>query len=476
MNGKRKGALWFLLAFFIAGISCAGESGDDEAPDGGASDADGGEGEWVHPRERLDLDELFANVTPCVPDESAPPAQRDSYGQWIKVELPDTMCSNGSQYKFWVNYSNTSNNLAIMFEGGGACWDYSSCTGEMGIRGAANPNGLDDNHGDSLALMYPIWTDLGLGERDGVPYNMMATWNRVVIPYCTGDVYAGNIVQQYTSSDGSDTITYRHVAQPNMQKMVAWLDEQFPEVPRLFVGGCSAGGTGALVNYHLIRKEMQGVQCGYLMDDSGPIFPTYPNDSYSRPLHQKIREAWNTDATIDLYADELEAIYGKETIDYIREVDLGVISEFLAAQYPRDRLSLTVFRWDFNYSLYSYESFYNEPPNQEIFEMWGSDLEDMMAQYDLYPNLAYYIPFARPDICSHCLSVPPTDHLGQYLGGSPYYGTEIEEQGVDLFDFYLHLLDDATPLRSYREQNPPEGEGLTKEQADSCRGVMYMPI
>ena len=61
---------------------------------------------------------------------------RDSYGTWEKVELPGTVCGNDSQYKIWVNWSNDSDNLVVVLEPGGACWDYDSCTGNAGIRRA----------------------------------------------------------------------------------------------------------------------------------------------------------------------------------------------------------------------------------------------------------------------------------------------------------------------------------------------------
>jgi hypothetical protein len=43
---------------------------------------------------------------------------------WTKVEIPGTICSDGSQYRFWYYDAPGSNNMVISFEGGGACWDY----------------------------------------------------------------------------------------------------------------------------------------------------------------------------------------------------------------------------------------------------------------------------------------------------------------------------------------------------------------
>ena len=58
----------------------------------------------------------------------------------------NAVCGNGSQYKFWYYDSPTSNNMVVMFEGGGACWDYDTCSGRAGVLGASNPNGLPDNY------------------------------------------------------------------------------------------------------------------------------------------------------------------------------------------------------------------------------------------------------------------------------------------------------------------------------------------
>src|SRR5512134_4071914 len=65
---------------------------------------------------------------------------------WQRVELPGTICSDGSQYRFWYYDSPTSNNMVILYEGGGACWDYPTCSGQAGILGAAHPNGIPTDY------------------------------------------------------------------------------------------------------------------------------------------------------------------------------------------------------------------------------------------------------------------------------------------------------------------------------------------
>src|SRR4026209_2282973 len=81
---------------------------------------------------------------------------RDSYETGLKVEPPGVVCGNNSQYKFFVNYSDKSDNLVVVLEPGGACWDYDSCTGRNGIRGAANVDGLPDDHWQLAQFISPF--------------------------------------------------------------------------------------------------------------------------------------------------------------------------------------------------------------------------------------------------------------------------------------------------------------------------------
>jgi hypothetical protein len=124
---------------------------------------------------------------------------------WQRVELPGTVCSDGSQYRFWYYDSPTSNNLLISLEGGGACWDYPSCSGQAGIQGAAHPNGIPTDYITQFEPQYvsPIVN----GADPGIPLRAkkdIATkdWDVVYMPYCTGDVHVGNRVVTYTDPTG----------------------------------------------------------------------------------------------------------------------------------------------------------------------------------------------------------------------------------------------------------------------------------
>ncbi|MBS1123198.1 MAG: uncharacterized protein H6Q90_5426, partial [Deltaproteobacteria bacterium] len=207
---------------------------------------------------------------------------RDLYDTWIKVEPPGALCGNNSQYKIWVNYSDKSDNLVVVFEPGGACWDYASCTGQEGIRGAANIDGLPDDHWELAQFISPF-----LSRFDDT--NPSRDWNMVYVPYCTGDVHTGNNVVTYQDPSGPD-VEFHHDGHDDVQKVVSYLDDSFTHVPKLLVTGCSAGGVGSMVNYRFLRNGIHAVEKGYLLDDSGPVFPS---SGYSRPMHSMIRSAWN---------------------------------------------------------------------------------------------------------------------------------------------------------------------------------------
>jgi len=406
------------------------------------------------------------------------------YGSWVKYEPEGGTCSDGSPYKFWVEFSETSDNVIIFFEGGGACWDYESCSGSSGIRGAANPNGLDDDHAVAnqefegvkidAKFVYPLLND-------DLAVSPMADWNKVFVPYCTGDVYSGQRTLTYSDPDGVEPDNeFRHLGHTNVLAMIDELNTMFSSIPRLFVSGCSAGGAGAIVNYHFLRSGLNAVGTGYLLDDSGPLYPSSKPTSRSLPVQEQIRSSWDIDPLI-MSAPNPSDIFA----------DFGNLSTVLASQYPNDRLAVTHFRLDYNYSLYSYERFYDNDSGSlmpielgsapgldednwvdraDIYSLWGDDIGLLRAQYDAVDNLGYYLPFYRDTNDSHCVTIPGFDDAsGDALAEAISFILSNGETGsveamawagsdmtvgqdtLNLRDYVDHLLDDSTPLQSHIE-------------------------
>jgi hypothetical protein len=447
------------VALLAPACSSSDEADPPYSPGSGGRASSGGSGGGTKP--------TFAA---CSPDESAAvPVDRCTTdptntalppcGQWQKVEVPGLVCGDGSPFKFFVNYSNTSNNLEINFEPGGACWDYPSCSGDGGIRGAANPHGIADDHMSNYMF-------LNLLRRD-TEQNPAKDYTMVFVSYCTGDIHAGNNVVTYTGTndEGPQTLTFHHEGHKNTLGVLDWIKQKFSSIPKLLVTGCSAGGAGAILNYHSTRTALgDGVQCSYLLDDSGPIFH---GDGPSKQLLDLIRTAWNTDSVIDSYGGQLPV-----TTDELK-ADPGRISEAIAKQYPHDRLSLVAYQMDLNYSLYSYQRFFPGSTEADIHAKWRQDLAATMKVYDTLPNIAYYLPYFRSDNCSHCVSIPPVGNPPlepldpAKVLTTPWAGTEIPELMVDLRQFAFDLLDDAKPLKSY-VQDVPSSEAFSPAVSASC--------
>jgi len=364
-------------------------------------------------------------------DNSTPPEDqvlnpvRDQYDTWIKVEPPGIVCGNNTPYKFFVNYSDKRDNLVVVYEPGGACWDYDSCAGRNGIRGAANPDGIPDDHWELAPFISPF-----LSRFDET--NPSRDWNMIYMPYCTGDVHTGAATVTYPGGGSDPDLEFHHDGHAATLAAVAWIDENFTHVPKFLATGCSAGGVGSIVNYRFLRNGVHAIEKGYLLDDSGPVFPS---SGYSQPMHAMIRAAWNLDSLLP----ELPAGFHLD--------DMGSINTALADEFPHDRLATTFFRRDMDFSLYSYERFYNFPPKEETLRMWNADTQLLVDEYATRDNLSYFIPYYRNINDSHCTTV------------LNFAGSDIEERDMTLAQWVNDFVGDK-PIESMIEA-PVSGEDGT---------------
>jgi hypothetical protein len=316
---------------------------------------------------------------------------------WVRVELPGTLCSNGSQYRFWYYDQPTSTNLLIMFEGGGACWDYPSCSGQAGILGAANPNGIPTDYITQFKAKYV--SPLVNGADPGIPpfrnKNNIATngWDVVYMPYCTGDTHVGNNVVTYNDPTGQNPpIVFRHVGYNNTVAAMNFLHGRFPTINKLLITGFSAGGVASSAVYYTARRTLLPTK-GYLLNDSGPIFPA-PTSAYnSRQLHQTIKTAWN-----------LQSLYNQLPASF-NQNDFGSINPMLSTQFPSDALAYTGYSSDYNFSRFSYERFFPGITQSGVLAKWRQDQTNLVNQIKATANYSYHIPWHRPINDSHCVSI-----------------------------------------------------------------------
>jgi hypothetical protein len=372
-----------------------------------------------------------------------------AYRRWQTVQLAaqtGAVCGNGSPYKFFVNRVPNTSNTLIYMEGGGACWDHASCSGQSGVRGARNPDGIPDNYMDlqnpGASLVSPLVF------RDH-PWSRVKTqnWNLVYVPYCTGDIYAGDRVAVYPASGGGDDLVWHHNGLRNVRAMLSWLRDNLQRPAQLLSSGCSAGGVGSLVNYAHLRGDIAPTRA-YLLNDSGPVFNAPvagdPGIYPSSPLHSQIRDAWGLDGA----NGPLE--YLKSRLTGLDPGNLGTINRAISSTYGGDRLGHTHFWRDLNYSAYSYERFHPDianAPDQSTREArllarWAQDTEGLRTELASLYNYGYYLPQFRAVNDSHCTTI------------IEFANSDIQEAGLELDHFIRNLMEGSGAVMEASESSP----------------------
>jgi cysteine-rich repeat protein len=187
--------------------------------------------------------------------------------EWSYVEVPGTRCMNGSPAGFAVNHNPDSSNVMIYLEGGGACFS-DVC--------------------DFTAFSIPF-----LPPSDGIfsrvnSANPVRDWTMIYVPYCTGDIHAGDAEQML----GGQLRQFR-----GYSNITRYLEQWVPSFPaeRVLLTGISAGGFGAALNSTQVADAYgDGVELT-VIDDSGPPLSS---DVIPPCLQTLFRDTWNLDATL----------------------------------------------------------------------------------------------------------------------------------------------------------------------------------
>lgn len=180
--------------------------------------------------------------------------------RWTFLSIEGARCADGSATGVGVNRADGSEDLLILLQGGGACWDYETC---FVLGSAVNvESGYDAAHfaADEAMLQPPEGRD---------PNNPLSLATQVFVPYCTGDLHGGNAVRDYTL--GQDTRTVHHVGAHNVDLMLARLRTGLSAAPpRVWVMGSSAGGYGATLNLQAVERAFPDAEV-HMLADSAPL-------------------------------------------------------------------------------------------------------------------------------------------------------------------------------------------------------------
>jgi hypothetical protein len=301
--------------------------------------------------------------------ESKPPEPSFTF-----AAVPGMSCADGSATGIGV--SRGSSDVLVFLQGGGACWSESACDQSSGL-----PFSAAELAQGAQQLLPGTILDRTLA---GNPF---AGFTLVFVPYCTGDVHAGDAVKTYGASG-----TWRHHGHPNLDAALAWIDANLPRPTRVVVAGSSAGGFGALVAFDLVRArwpESSGVGAA-VVDDSGPTF-----DPAGLPtaLTWAWWDAWGLGATVTPLCSKCRD-------------DLSQLWPTLSSAHPNDLLALLSTTQDA-----TMRGFFGQ--------MTGTDFENALARLagtiDALPNARTF----RSSGDGHALFRSPASYQG---GATPLLG------------------------------------------------------
>lgn len=182
--------------------------------------------------------------------------------------LPHTASCSGfpgtnPRFKFWVRPGDPQK-LAVLFDGGGACWDKLSCS-----------HPFSDGPRDKLLQFYSA--DIPRGQHPsqygGIldlanPANPVRDWTVVVVPYCTGDVHLGSVDREYQRPATGKPFTIRHRGYDNFMVVYDWISRNVLDAKQLFVTGGSAGGYGAASHFPWLAQRYPTAALSVLADAS----------------------------------------------------------------------------------------------------------------------------------------------------------------------------------------------------------------
>ena len=252
---------------------------------------------------------------------------------WTWIPFPDTTCTDAvaqpsGAYQFSTSATGlaiswgpeTSTDVVVFLQGGGACWDFFTCGGAASLgadkTAATGPFGPQEFAADVYEKYPKSWV-----RRENLPPSLRDA-TIVFVPYCTGDVHSGDKVTTY-AFPGLPPITWHHVGHANVLAFLKRLGATFPSPQKLVVAGSSAGGFGSLSNYPAFRAYWPAAKA-YLVDDSGPPLA---GDAIPMTTRDAWYASWNIGASLDAFCPSCPT-------------DISQGLRELERRYPEDRIAL----------------------------------------------------------------------------------------------------------------------------------------
>lgn len=199
------------------------------------------------------------------------------------IKVPGTQCADGTQSGFSVMYRKNAKFLFLYLDGGGACWNKETCE-----KGTAKPLTAVSHYEGAYFNQQGLsgWEDL---KNPAVPIS--SGYHFVRVPYCTGDIHAGNRVADYGTAGKPYVI--RHVGYKNLTLVLAEVAKRFPDPDHILFMGTSAGGLGVTWNLHQLRVTYPKNKI-FVLNDGGLAFKA---PIVNAKTLEQVYASWGADQT-----------------------------------------------------------------------------------------------------------------------------------------------------------------------------------
>ena len=259
---------------------------------------------------------LLGMVAGCASQSAAPvsppPSGLQPSSSFATVKVPGLVCSNGTEWAFFVSRGDP-NKVLLSFQGGGACWNSNTCNS-----GTYTPG---------LNTLIELVQAEGIFDRDN-PQNPFYGWTHIFVPYCTADIHWGNATVTY----GSRTI--QHKGAVNSRAALDYMFTNFPAPQQAVVTGCSAGAYGAALWSAYVMRQYPNSKVRLWADAGvGVVTDSFANTGF---------KGWKAEGAIPDFIPDLASARGDAS-----RIRLPDLYRAIAKQFPNARLSQYTTQSDF---------------------------------------------------------------------------------------------------------------------------------
>lgn len=243
-------------------------------------------------------------------------------------------CAFNEDYKFFFKQGN-SRKLLVFMNGGGACWNATTCLTSLSSPTPAFVPSIDNTPHNQVTARN------GVFDLDN-PENPYADWSIAFLPYCTGDIHAGSNDALYDNPANPGTfVPVRHRGFDNVLFAREWLKNHSittNSVRKLFVSGASAGAYGVILTYPYWKETFPRAR-GMLLADAGSGVIT---DEFIDEAMRGDTSSWKIDQNIADWIPGLAEVFSQSSADSF------VLNYYLALSnaYPRDNFAQYTTAWD----------------------------------------------------------------------------------------------------------------------------------